>query len=172
MATINGFGLKNIKSFKGYHGQPLEMADITYNGKVVGFYKDHDDGGMPIIRLEDKKLMDYLIETNNKWFQKYPHGLIPYRISSPLIETYKNNPEGIMYELFELLDIEKEAKREMKKHPGYCYLLCAKLGQPVIDEQEILQVMLPNRDEAIKEYLRTHKGFFLARSNASFDLTV
>jgi hypothetical protein len=45
MASINGYQLKSVKSYRGHDGDTLIQGSLYKDGKKVGFYSDGDWGG-------------------------------------------------------------------------------------------------------------------------------
>ena len=76
MATIYGFSLKGIKTFKGREGEGCQ-GDIYYDGKKVGWYNNSADGGMADIDFdgdwERRRQMEGLLkEATRKYYTRFP----------------------------------------------------------------------------------------------------
>ena len=96
MATIYGFSLKGIKTFKGREGEGCQ-GDIYYDGKKVGWYSDNADGGMADIEgVADHP--DHHQKQDNGGQNASLHNMIPsleYRRVFPLSSTKSRNTSPI-----------------------------------------------------------------------------
>ena len=76
MASIFGFEIKGLKTFRGRDGEGSQ-GNIYYNGKKVGWYNNSADGGASDIDFDgDKeqysKMMKLLKEATRKYYERYP----------------------------------------------------------------------------------------------------
>ena len=76
MASIFGFSIKNIKTFRGREWDGCQ-GDICYHGKKVGWYNDSGDGGCVDIEFdgsfdERKRYTELLERAKDKYFDRFP----------------------------------------------------------------------------------------------------
>ena len=115
MASIFGFSLKKIKTFRGHDGDGLN-ADIYYEGKLVAYFVDLADGGEPDIDFlpAAKPLIPQMENNVKKFGVKYSE------------RYWKDMPEWgferilaiIVEDILNLIDLEKAYKSAMKKNGG------------------------------------------------------
>lgn len=142
MATIYGFSLKGIKTFKGREGEGCQ-GDIYYDGKKVGWYSDNADGGMADIdfygEIEQRKRMSDLLKAATvKYYAQYP--------LTGEFASLEPNEEMFMSELVGFTEHEKEFKKYQKDG----YIAMAVFRKPGDDLYEYTQLF--KRKAAIEEF--------------------
>jgi len=115
MASIFGFSLKKIKTFRGHDGQGLN-ADIYYNGTLVAYYTDLADGGEPDVDFISaaaaplkEQMKNGAAEFGKKFAPRY------WDISKWDLKTKLSM---IVDELMNLINLEKAYKSAVKKNNG------------------------------------------------------
>ncbi len=115
MASIYGFEIRNIKTFKGREWDGCQ-GSIYYKGKKVGWYNNDGNGGCADIdfyfagegRAEVEEALKAAVK---EYFTRYPLG-----------EDYSQiipDDELFFAELIDLQDLEKRFKRYSKEGPTY-----------------------------------------------------
>lgn len=90
MASIFGFTLKGIRTFRGRDWDGVQ-GSIYYKGKKVGWYNDSGDGGAADIdfdgTIEERRKMDELlkaaaVEYYKRWLKSIgcTQGILPYNL--------------------------------------------------------------------------------------------
>ena len=164
MVSINGFNLRKVTIYKGHEGEPLEQASIYLNNTEIGYYSQGDWGGLSTLEFKDSKQRDIFIQTSNRWLDKYPNGIIPDEFD--MRSLYRDDPEGLILELLTLKEIEKAAKKAMRKVPNSAYILFKGQGNKLYEK------LILNKDDAILDFISKNKAVFLVRSDKSFELTI
>lgn len=145
MANINGLTLKGITRFKGHEGEPLIQGNIYFNNKKVGYYSQDSWGGPDTINIYNKTDEEEINKIAERFFDKYPNGIIPEDQSFTLKDLYRDNYlDGLMGEFIVLIEAEKEYKAAIKK--GYKYVLYAKK-----DKRHYMQVYSVPNDKSLEE---------------------
>ena len=115
MASIFGFSLKKIKTFRGHDGQGLN-ADIYYKGTLVAYYTDLADGGEPdidFISAAAEPLKEQMKNSAAKFGEKFAPR---YWVISEW--TFDTKLSMIVDELMNLINLEKAYKSAVKKNNG------------------------------------------------------
>jgi hypothetical protein len=117
MASILGFTLKGIRTFRGRDWDGVQ-GSIYYKGKKVGWYNDSGDGGAADIdfegTIEERRKMDELLKA----------AAVEYYKRYPMTGIYADLPidsELFMSALVGIIDDEKEYKKAVKG--GYTKLI-------------------------------------------------
>lgn len=117
MASILGFTLKGIRTFRGRDWDGVQ-GSIYYKGKKVGWYNDSGDGGAADIDFEGT------IEKRNKMDELLKAAAVEYYKRYPMTGIYADLPidsELFMSALVGIIDDEKEYKKAVKG--GYTKLI-------------------------------------------------
>ena len=142
MASIFGFAIKGLKTFRGRDGVGSQ-GNIYYNGKKVGWYNDSADGGASDIEFEGTKeqrveMQGLLKEATRKYYERFP--------LTGMFADLTPNEEIFMEELVNFTLDEKEFKKYQKD--GYIGMAkYQKIGDPYYE-----YTMLFKRGKAIEEF--------------------
>ena len=142
MASIYGFVIKKIKTFRGREGEGCQ-GDIYYNGKKVGWYNDMADGGMADVyfdgdREQCSKMEALLNEAAKKYYAKYP--LTGLCADLPITD-------GLFMD--ELVNVTMDEK-VFKKHQKEGYFAMATYQKQGVDFKEY--TLLFKRKEALDAF--------------------
>lgn len=98
MASIKGLSVKKVVNYRGHEGEPLSQCDVYFNGKKVGFFAMADFGGEDTVDVNDdvKKLF------STYGCKPTDDGTVFYGV------------EWAIYDILELLDLEKAFKKGVK----------------------------------------------------------
>ena len=128
----NVLTLRKIQKGKDHEGvEFIVSADIILNGKQIGFYaEDYMCGPCMVEILNSEDIVQSIAE---KFFQKYPKGIIPSRYDFSLEELYKGKEiEGLITEIASIqAHIEPNIKKILKKTP---IAVIAKKGERGIEK--------------------------------------
>ena len=142
MASIFGFEIKGLKTFRGRDGEGSQ-GNIYYNGKKVGWYNNQANGGVTDIDFDGgkeqySKMMGLLKEAMRKYYERYP-----------LTEPYADlepNEDIFIDDLVCFTQDEKEFKKYQKD--GYIGMAkYQKIGEPYYE-----YTLLFKRGKAIEEF--------------------
>jgi hypothetical protein len=142
MASIFGFAIKALKTFRGRDGVGSQ-GNIYYNGKKVGWYNDSADGGASDIEFEGTKeqrveMQGLLKEATRKYYERFP--------LTGMFADLTPNEEIFMEELVNFTLDEKEFKKYQKD--GYIGMATfQKVGEPYKE-----YTMLFKKEKAIEEF--------------------
>lgn len=115
MASIFGFAVKNIKTFRGREWDGCQ-GDIYYNGKKVGWYNNGGNGGCADIEFFGTFEMrqwheNKLSQATQEYFRRYP-------LEGEYSQLTPDN-EMFMAELCDLTQDEQTYKRHAKKGKSF-----------------------------------------------------
>ena len=116
MATINGIGIKAVKTFRGHEGELLCQGQIYIDGKKGGLWSQDFMSGPDAFEGDSWKAVD---EAARKLKEGYPKTNRYYSV--------QDSPEVFMHYLVTLLDHEKAFRKNRKK--GYTRLVIAENGR-------------------------------------------
>lgn len=108
MASIKGLSVKKVVNYKGHEGEPLTQCDVYYKGKKVGDFAMADFGGEN--RVNVTKEVEELFSTYG--CKPMDDGTVFYGI------------EWAIYDILELLDLEKAFKKGVKDQRPVLVRVC------------------------------------------------
>lgn len=124
MASIKGWQLKGVKTFRGREWLIIH-GNIYLNGKKVGWFNNDGNGGGADVDLCEVELWERLNADVREFYKHEP--MLTYS------EEIPRTAETFFYELLELMDLEKKYKKFSKK--GYPYMTYYTVNPEGIDRK-------------------------------------
>lgn len=132
MASIKGFSLKKIVSFRGHEREQLCQGDIYYQGRCVGFYSEDFYGGEAHVEFDVPGIDVVAEKCCRQYFSEHP---------DPTFEKFGILPDlsYFFYELSFLADKESKFKRYSKRYPNMVALVFYSERDHAGREQQYIQ---------------------------------
>lgn len=138
MAQIKGLTIKNITNFKGHEGEECSQGNIYLDSKKVGYYSDSFTMGDATIDFDSKELRERAEKICAEYYAENPQ--------ERWFTDTEPDLEELFQKLFELIDCEKNYKKNLKK--GFSVLVTYKQNYSTV---MLSTVSLPAAHKWLKE---------------------
>ena len=154
MATLHGFSLKKIVEYRGHEGEPLAQADVYYNGKQIGFWRQGDFGGEDEFHGVDSYMIEqkYFDIIRDVWEETFV-GMFPNRINPRYSD--ESISADFLGTLLQIALTEKSFKKYTKK--GYKAIIT--LGVAWVFQEYRIPIhwdIEKAKDYVLKEFAKTY----------------